>query len=118
MVGFQNPTEYWNSRKVTGNWSPNVLLTELHLNNNNIVLIQMEGPNILKISLPDHYSSHNLKSVPYSNHLNTQIVWYSNGRFVSDCQKVRYSNGGLKTELKKVCLWSSMSGIQMVRQVM
>ena len=53
----------------------------------------------------------------YSNHLNTGLVWYSNGRFVSGCQMVRYSNGGLKTGLKKACLWSKMSGIQMVRQV-
>ena len=47
----------------------------------------------------------------YSNHLNTKLVWYSNGRFVSGCEMVRYSNGGLKTGLKKVCLWSKMSGI-------
>ena len=37
----------------------------------------------------------------YSNHLNTGLVWYSNGRFVSGCQMVRYSNGGQKTGLKK-----------------
>ena len=37
----------------------------------------------------------------YSNHLNTGLVWYSNGRFVSACQMVRFSNGGLKTRLKK-----------------
>ena len=30
---------------------------------------------------------------------------------------VRYSNGGLKTRLKKACLWSKMSGIRMVHQV-
>ena len=30
----------------------------------------------------------------------------------------RYLNGGLKTGLKKACLWSKISGIQMVRQVM
>ena len=35
-----------------------------------------------------------------SNHLNTRLVWYSNGRFVSGCQIFRYSNGGLKTRLK------------------
>ena len=44
-------------------------------------------------------------------HLNTELVWYSNGRFVSGCQMVRYSNGGLKTGLQKACLWSKMSGI-------
>ena len=37
----------------------------------------------------------------YRNHLKTGLVWYSNGRFVSGCQMVRYSNGGLKTGLKK-----------------
>ena len=37
----------------------------------------------------------------YSNHLKTGQVWYSNGRCVSGCQMVRYSNGGLKTGLKK-----------------
>ena len=36
-----------------------------------------------------------------SNHLNTGLVWYSNGRFVSCCQMVRYSNGGVKTRLNK-----------------
>ena len=44
--------------------------------------------------------------------------WYSNGRFVSGCQMVRYSDGGLKTGLKKAMQWSKMSSIQMVRQVM
>ena len=37
----------------------------------------------------------------YSNHLNTGQVWCSNGRFVSGCQMVQYSNDGLKTGLKK-----------------
>ena len=37
----------------------------------------------------------------YSNHLNTELVWYLNSRFVSGCQMVRYLNGGLKTVLKK-----------------
>ena len=41
--------------------------------------------------------------VQYSNHLNTRQVWYSNVRFVSGCQTVRYLNGGLKTGLKKAC---------------
>ena len=54
----------------------------------------------------------------YSNHLNTWQVWYLNGRIVSGCQIVQYSNGGLKTGLKKGCLASKMSGIQMVCQVM
>ena len=49
--------------------------------------------------------------------MNTQLVWYLNGRIVSCCQMVRYSIGGLKTGLKKACLWSKMSGIGMVRQV-
>ena len=53
----------------------------------------------------------------YSNHLNTGLVWYSNDWFVSGCRMVQYSNGGLKTGLKKACLWSKMSGIQMVHQV-
>ena len=53
----------------------------------------------------------------YNNHLNTrlvqysnggfvsgcQMVWYSNGGFVSGCQMVWYSNSGLKTRLKKAC---------------
>ena len=40
--------------------------------------------------------------IEYSNHLNTGLVWYSNGRFaVSGCQMVWYSNVGLKTGLKK-----------------
>ena len=47
----------------------------------------------------------------YSNHLNTGLVWYSNGRFGSGYQMVWYSNGGLKTRLKKACIWSKMSGI-------
>ena len=38
---------------------------------------------------------------PYSNHLNTGVVCYSNGIFVLSCQIVRYSNGSLKTRLKK-----------------
>ena len=54
----------------------------------------------------------------YINYLNTGLVWYSNGRFVSDCQMVRHLNGGLKTGLKKACLWPKISGIQMVRQVL
>ena len=37
----------------------------------------------------------------YSDRLNTGLVSYSNGRFVSGCQMVRYQNGGLKTGLKK-----------------
>ena len=57
-------------------------------------------------------------SLRYSNHLNTGLVWYSNGRSVLGCKMVWYSNGGMKTVLKKACLWSKMSGIQNVRQVM
>ena len=37
----------------------------------------------------------------YSNYLKTGLVWYSNGRFLSSCQMIRYSNDGLKTRLKK-----------------
>ena len=48
----------------------------------------------------------------YSNHLKTELVWYSNGRFVSGCQRVLYWNGGLKTGLKKACLRSKISCIQ------
>ena len=43
----------------------------------------------------------NFPKSEYSNHLNTRLVWYSNGRFVSSCPMVRYLNGGLKTRLKK-----------------
>ena len=56
-------------------------------------------------------------SIVYSNHLNTGVVWYSNGRFVLGCQMVWYSNGCLKTRLKKAYLWSKMSGNQTVHQV-
>ena len=39
--------------------------------------------------------------------MNTGLVWYSNSRFVSGCLMVQYSNGGLKTGLKKdYYLWS------------
>ena len=44
----------------------------------------------------------------YSSHLNTGLVWYSNGRFVAGCRMVRYSNCGLKPGLKKACLWFKM----------
>ena len=54
----------------------------------------------------------------FSNHLYTGLVWHSNGWFVPGCQMVQYLNGGLKTGLKKACLWSKMSGIGMVGQVM
>ena len=50
--------------------------------------------------------------VQYSNHLNTRLVWCSNGRFVSGCQMVVW-----KPDWKKACLWSKMSGIQIVHQV-
>ena len=53
----------------------------------------------------------------YSNHLNTGLVWFSNDRFVSGCQMMRYLNGGLKTILKNACLWSKMSSIQLVSRV-
>ena len=44
--------------------------------------------------------------------MNIRLVQYTNGRFVSGCQMVRYTNGGLKTGLKKACqryLWDSNS---------
>ena len=50
-----------------------------------------------------------VRLIDNSNHLNTRLVRYSDGRFVSSCQTVRYSNGGLKTGLKKDCLRSKMS---------
>ena len=53
----------------------------------------------------------------YSNHLNIGLVWYSNGRFVSGSQMVRYSNVGLKTRLKKPVYGPKCSGSQMVCQV-
>ena len=37
----------------------------------------------------------------YRNNLKSGLVRYTNGRFVSSCQTVRYPNGGLKTGLKK-----------------
>ena len=61
------------------------------------------------------------ESQPCCNHLNTGLVWYSNVRFVlvSSCQMLQYSNGGLKTGLKKYVYdlnvrYSDESGIQMV----
>ena len=39
-----------------------------------------------------------------SNHLNAELLWYSNGRLVSSCQMVPYSNDGLKTQLKKTVM--------------
>ena len=55
----------------------------------------------------------------YSNHLNTRLVWYWNVRFVSGCQMVQSSNVGLKTgPEKKAFLWSKISSIGMVCQVM
>ena len=38
----------------------------------------------------------------YSNHLNTGLVWFLNGRFVSGSQMARYSHGGQKSGLKKL----------------
>ena len=43
----------------------------------------------------------NFLKLYFRYHLKTGLVWYSNGRFVSGCQMVGYSNGGLKTRLKK-----------------
>ena len=34
----------------------------------------------------------NSKNSEYSNHLNTGLVWYLNGRYVFGCQMVLYSN--------------------------
>ena len=51
----------------------------------------------------------------YSNQLTTGLV---NGRFVTGCQMVQFSHGGLKTKLQRACLWSKMSSIGMVCQIM
>ena len=48
--------------------------------------------------------SHYLYPTPeYQIHPNTvtRLVWYSNGKIVSGCQMIQYSNGGPKTGLKK-----------------
>ena len=37
----------------------------------------------------------------YSNHLNTRLLWYSNGRFVSGCQMVRIQMVVWKPDWKK-----------------
>ena len=58
-----------------------------------------------------------LQLLGYSNHLKTGLVWYSNGRFVSGYQMVQYLSGGLKTGLKKACLWSKVSSIWMFNHV-
>ena len=55
---------------------------------------------------PFHQTFHEAN---YSNHLNTGPIWYSNGRFVSGCQMVWYSNVGLKTGLKKACSWLNLN---------
>ena len=39
-----------------------------------------------------------------SNHLNTGLVWFLNGKFVSGCQWVWYLKNALKTGLKKSLL--------------
>ena len=54
----------------------------------------------------------------YSNHLNTRLVWYSNGIFVSGCQMVRFFEWWSENWTEKACLWSKMSGVRIVRQVM
>ena len=41
------------------------------------------------------------KNFHHSNHLNIPLVWFYNGRLVSGCQMVWYSNSDLKTRLKK-----------------
>ena len=43
--------------------------------------------------------SNGVRNLDYSKHLNTGLVWYLNGRFVFDCQRARYLNGGQKTGL-------------------
>ena len=58
----------------------------------------------------ENFKTHNSE---YSNHLNTGLVWYSNGRFVSGCQMVWYLNGGLKNPVYgpkcPVFKWSAKS---------
>ena len=49
--------------------------------------------------------------VIYSNNLNTRLVRYSNGEFVSRCQMVWYLNSGQNTRLKKASMWSTTFGI-------
>ena len=55
------------------------------------VLVNYFNAGVLDPTLTEHYS----------NHWNTGLVWYVNGRFVSGCQMIRNSNGGLKTGLIK-----------------
>ena len=49
----------------------------------------------------------------YSNHLNTGLVWYSNGRFVSGCQMVVWNLDWKKPVYGQKCLvlfqWSTKS---------
>ena len=58
-----------------------------------------------------------LFSVQYNNRLNTGLVWYSNGRFVSGCQMVQivlYSNGPTSHMTFPFEKWMPLlSGIQM-----
>ena len=96
---YQTLKRCWYSNSI---WIPDLLLNLInghfcHLNSGQIVSENVNA----QISV-----------VQYSNHLNTGLVWYSNGRFVSGCQKVLYLNGGLKTGLIKAWLWSKMSGMQ------
>ena len=50
--------------------------------------------------------------------LNTGLVWYANGRFVSGCQMVPpVFKWWSEIQTEKACIWFEMSGIQMVCQV-
>ena len=113
-------------------WSPPNKIQELIDYKNSVLLflgnISVNSP-IIGFQIPDNktYESFDTRTVKidkrigfqnmYSNHLNTGLVWYSNDIFVSGCQMVRYSNGGLKTGQKNpvygpkcpVLKWSAKS---------
>ena len=94
---YQTLKRCWYSN---GIWIPDLLLNLIngrfcHLNSGQIV---SENVNV-QISV-----------VQYSNHLNTGLVWYSNGRFVSGCQMVWYSSVVLKTGLEVKWLYHLNTG--------
>ena len=47
----------------------------------------------------------NVRILDYSSHLKTRKVWYLNVPNMSGCQKVQFSNGGLKNWTKMFVLW-------------
>ena len=48
---------------------------------------------------------HKFRWLQYSNHLNTEQVWYSNDPNMSGCQTVWFLNGGLNTGQKMSGFW-------------